>query len=103
MKYPRCRFSGPRSIDRSGFLRLGAGLRAGPGCAGAVKREGFRAGTGIIKLVVAHAGLKEEMEFLGPVKMRDVEGAQADIVGKVRSLEETGEIVLSGGSDDVII
>ncbi len=51
----------------------------------------------------AVAGLKEEMEFLGPVKMRDVEAAQTDIVSKVRALEETGEIVLSAGSDDVII
>ena len=48
-------------------------------------------------------GLKEEMEFLGPVKMRDVEASQADIVGKVRALEETGEIVLSTGTDDVLI
>lgn len=51
----------------------------------------------------AMQGLKEEMEFLGPVKMRDVEAAQADIVSKVRELEESGEIVLSSGSDDVII
>lgn len=51
----------------------------------------------------AVAGLKEEMEFLGPVKMRDVEAAQTDIVSKVRALEETGEIVLSAGSEDVII
>jgi flagellar motor switch protein FliG len=51
----------------------------------------------------AVAGLKEEMEFLGPVKMRDVEAAQSDIVSKVRSLEETGDIVLSAGTDDVII
>ncbi len=51
----------------------------------------------------AVAGLREEMEFLGPVKMRDVEAAQTDIVSKVRALEETGEIVLSAGSDDVII
>jgi len=51
----------------------------------------------------AVAGLKEEMEFLGPVKMRDVEAAQTDIVAKVRALEETGEIVLSAGTDDVII
>ncbi|MBC8088918.1 MAG: flagellar motor switch protein FliG [Phycisphaerae bacterium] len=48
-------------------------------------------------------GLKEEMEFMGPVKMRDVEAAQTEVVGKVRALEESGEIVLSGGSDDVII
>ena len=51
----------------------------------------------------AVAGLKEEMEFLGPVKMRDVEAAQSDIVSKVRVLEETGEIVLSAGTDDVIL
>jgi flagellar motor switch protein FliG len=51
----------------------------------------------------AVAGLKEEIEFLGPVKMRDVEASQSDIVSKVRALEETGEIVLSAGSDDVIL
>jgi flagellar motor switch protein FliG len=51
----------------------------------------------------AVAGLKEEIEFLGPVKMRDVEAAQTDIVSKVRALEETGEIVMSGGTDDVIV
>jgi flagellar motor switch protein FliG len=51
----------------------------------------------------AVTGLKEEIEFLGPVKMRDVEAAQTDIVGKVRALEETGEIVLSAGTDDVIV
>ena len=48
-------------------------------------------------------GLREEMEFLGPVKMRDVEAAQAEVVSKVRALEESGEVVLSSGSDDVII
>ena len=51
----------------------------------------------------AVAALKEEMEFMGPVKMRDVEAAQAGIVTQVRKLEETGEIVLSAGSDDVLI
>ena len=50
-----------------------------------------------------YPGLKEEIEFLGPVKMRDVEAAQTDIVSKVRALEETGEIVLSAGTDDVIL
>jgi flagellar motor switch protein FliG len=51
----------------------------------------------------AVAALKEEMEFMGPVKMRDVEAAQAAIVTQVRKLEETGEIVLSAGSEDVLI
>jgi flagellar motor switch protein FliG len=51
----------------------------------------------------AVAGLKEEMEFLGPVRMRDVEAAQMEIVGKVRALEESGDIVLSAGGDDVLL
>lgn len=51
----------------------------------------------------AVTALKEEMEFMGPVKMRDVEAAQSAIVAQVRKLEETGEIVLSAGADDVLI
>jgi flagellar motor switch protein FliG len=51
----------------------------------------------------AVGALKEEMEFMGPTKMRDVEAAQAAIVAQVRKLEETGEIVLSAGGDDVLI
>lgn len=51
----------------------------------------------------AVAALKEEMEFMGPVKMRDVETAQTAIVTQVRKLEETGEIVLSAGGDDVLV
>jgi flagellar motor switch protein FliG len=51
----------------------------------------------------AVAALREEMEFMGPVKMRDVEQAQSGIVTQIRKLEETGEIVLSAGSDDVLI
>ena len=47
--------------------------------------------------------LREEMEFMGPVKMRDVEAAQGAIVTQVRKLEETGEIVLTSGSDDVLV
>ena len=51
----------------------------------------------------AVTALKEEMEFMGPVKMRDVEAAQSAIVSQVRKLEETGEIVLSAGADDVLV
>jgi flagellar motor switch protein FliG len=52
----------------------------------------------------AVGALKEEMEFLGPVKMRDVEAAQTAIVVQVRKLEELGEIVLAAsGADDVIV
>jgi flagellar motor switch protein FliG len=36
--------------------------------------------------------LKEEMEFLGKVKVSEVEGVQQKIVDVVRSLEETGQL-----------
>jgi flagellar motor switch protein FliG len=47
--------------------------------------------------------LEEEIEFLGPVRLRDVESAQVAIVGKVRQLEEAGEIVISAGGDDEVV
>lgn len=40
--------------------------------------------------------LKEEIEFMGPVKLKNVEEAQQKIVGVVRRLEEAGELVVSG-------
>ncbi|WP_164668996.1 flagellar motor switch protein FliG [Virgibacillus doumboii] len=47
---------------------------------------------------------KEEMEFMGPVRLRDVEEAQTRIVGAIRRLEEIGEIVIArGGGDDIIV
>ncbi len=50
----------------------------------------------------ARDALTEEMEFLGPVRVSDVEMAQANIVKMARALEEAGEIVI-GGSDDMVI
>lgn len=48
--------------------------------------------------------LREEISIMGPVKLKDVEEAQARIVTMIRSLEEKGEIVVSrGGGDDVIV
>ena len=44
--------------------------------------------------------LREEIEFMGPVKIRDVEEAQQKIVGVIRVLEEKGEIVVSRGQGD---
>lgn len=47
---------------------------------------------------------KEEMEFMGPVRLRDVEEAQMRIVSTIRRLEEIGEIIIArGGSDDIIV
>lgn len=47
---------------------------------------------------------KEEMEFMGPVRLRDVEEAQSRIVSTIRRLEEAGEIIIArGGGDDIIV
>jgi len=47
---------------------------------------------------------KEEMEYMGPVRLRDVEEAQTRIVGTIRRLDEMGEIVIArGGGDDIIV
>lgn len=51
----------------------------------------------------ASASLKEDIEFLGPVRLIDVEKAQQKIVGVIRRLEEAGEIVISRGGEDAII
>jgi len=49
--------------------------------------------------------IKEEMEYMGPVRLSDVEGAQQRIVDVVRRLEDAGEIILQGrgGDSDVVV
>jgi flagellar motor switch protein FliG len=49
-------------------------------------------------------GLKESVQYLGPVRIRDVEEAQTRIINMVRALEERGEIqVARGGETDEFI
>ena len=44
------------------------------------------------------------MEFMGPVRMKDVEEAQQKIVNIIRRLEDSGDIVISrGGGDEIIV
>ena len=48
--------------------------------------------------------IKEDMEFMGPVRLKDVEDAQQKIVNIIRKLEDAGEIVISrGGGDEIIV
>jgi flagellar motor switch protein FliG len=47
--------------------------------------------------------LKEDMEVLGPIKLKDVEEAQQEIIRMVKQLEAEGRIVLSKGKDDVFV
>ncbi len=49
------------------------------------------------------AMIQEDMEFMGPVRMKDVEEAQQKIVGIIRKLEDSAEIVISRGGGDEII
>ncbi|MCM1386301.1 MAG: flagellar motor switch protein FliG [Bacillus sp. (in: Bacteria)] len=48
--------------------------------------------------------IKEDMEFMGPVRMKDVEEAQQKIVNIIRKLEDSAEIVISrGGGDEIVV
>ena len=51
----------------------------------------------------AAAMMKEEMEFMGPVRLKSVEESQQRIVGVIRKLEEAGEIIVArGGGEEMI-
>ena len=48
--------------------------------------------------------IKEDMEFMGPVRMKDVEEAQQKIVNIIRKLEDSAEIVIYiGGGDEIVV
>lgn len=48
--------------------------------------------------------LKEDMEYMGPVRLREVEDAQQRIVNVIRQLEDSGEIIIArGGEGEVIV
>ncbi|MBW2610020.1 MAG: flagellar motor switch protein FliG [Deltaproteobacteria bacterium] len=48
--------------------------------------------------------MREDMEVMGPVKLRDVEQAQLSIVKSARILEEEGKIILGGkGGEEVLV
>lgn len=51
----------------------------------------------------AAANLADEIKLLGPVKLKTVEEAQASVVRVIRSLEESGDIVMSRGSDELVV
>ncbi|MGE5329241.1 MAG: flagellar motor switch protein FliG [Deltaproteobacteria bacterium] len=47
--------------------------------------------------------IKEDIDYMGPVRLRDVEDSQQKIVNIIRKLEDAGEIVISRGGGDEII
>jgi len=47
--------------------------------------------------------IREEMEYMGPVKLKEVEKAQRDVVDVVRRLEDEGVISLGAGAEEVLV
>ncbi|MFA5675343.1 MAG: flagellar motor switch protein FliG [Christensenellales bacterium] len=47
--------------------------------------------------------IKEDIEYMGPVRVRDVEEAQQKIVNVIRQLDDSGEIIISRNSGDELI
>jgi flagellar motor switch protein FliG len=52
----------------------------------------------------AAAVIREELDFMGPIRLKDVEGAQMRIVDVIKRLEEQEEVVISGrGKEDIFV
>jgi flagellar motor switch protein FliG len=51
----------------------------------------------------AASNLAEEITLLGPVKLKTVEESQAAVVRVIRTLEESGQIVMSRGNDELVV
>lgn len=48
--------------------------------------------------------IREDMEFMGPVRLKDVEESQQKIVNIIRKLEDSAEIIISrGGGDEIVV
>ena len=47
--------------------------------------------------------LREDMEFMGPVRLKDVEEGQQKIVSIIRRLEDSGEIVIARSGEDELV
>ncbi len=49
--------------------------------------------------------IKEDMQYMGPVRVSDVESAQQKIVDIVRRLEDAGEIIIAGrgGEKEMVV
>jgi len=47
--------------------------------------------------------LKEDMEYMGPIRLKDVEEAQQKIVSIIRHLEDTGEVVIARSDEDQMV
>ena len=71
----------------------------------ALKASSSEVGEKIYKNMSKRAAdmLREEISYMGPVRIRDVEESQQKIVNVIRRLEESGEIVVARGKGDELI
>jgi flagellar motor switch protein FliG len=51
----------------------------------------------------AAENLADEIELLGPQRLKAVEDAQAKVVQSIRALEESGQILITRGDDDEMV
>lgn len=51
----------------------------------------------------AAGSLQEDMEFMGPVRLKDVEDAQQRVVNIIRRLEDAGEIIIERGGESLMV
>ena len=47
--------------------------------------------------------IQEDMEYMGPVRLRDVEDAQQKIVNVIKSLKKLAKLLFQGGGDEIIV
>ena len=71
----------------------------------ALKGAGDAVSEKILKNMSSRAAenVKEDLQYMGPVRVSQVEEAQQGIVGIIRRLEDAGQIVISRGGDDDLI
>ncbi|MBT5841644.1 MAG: flagellar motor switch protein FliG, partial [Rhodospirillaceae bacterium] len=44
--------------------------------------------------------MQEDMEAMGPVRLKEVDEAQSNVVQTAKTLADAGEIVISGGGEE---
>ena len=51
----------------------------------------------------AATNIREDLEFMGPVRVKQVEEAQQKVVEIIRRLEESGQIVIVRGTEEQLV
>ena len=68
-----------------------------------VASEGVKGALQTVMSQRALSALNSEIEFLGPVRVSEVEEAQRRVIAVARQLEQNGELMLASGGDDALV